>query len=94
MSREQLDRYELAVYAYLKMAEERYRTGQDHGAAVRWELHHAAEDLRAAGIREHELNEFQDRVVVKLATLRRLIAALPVMVAAICGMGMAGAAAA
>jgi hypothetical protein len=67
-----LDRYELAVYAYLDMAEDRYRTGQDRGTAVRWELHAAAEDLRAAGIREHELDELQAEAVVKLRVLRRL----------------------
>jgi hypothetical protein len=67
-------RYELAVYAYLDMVEDRYRTGQDTGAAVRWELHHAAEDLRAAGMREHELNELQAAAMVKLAALRRLLA--------------------
>ncbi len=64
------ERYELAVYAYLDMAEDRYRTGQDTGAAVRWELYHAAEGLRAAGMREHELNEFQSVAMVKLAALR------------------------
>ncbi len=86
-----MDRYELAVYAYLEMAEERYRTGRDCGAVVRWELHHAAEGLRTAGIREHELNEFQDRVMVKLATLRRLMSGLAAMVAGICCMGGASA---
>ncbi len=80
-----LYRYELAVYAYLDMVEDRYRTGQDTGAAVRWELHQAAEDLRAAGIREHELNEFQAAAMVKLAALRRLISALPMMAAGFVG---------
>ncbi len=77
MTRDQVERYELAVYAYLDMVTERYQTGQDTGAAVRWELHHAAGDLRAAGMREHELNELQAQAAVKLAALRRLIGPKP-----------------
>ncbi len=70
-----LDRYEFAVFAYLNMVEDRYRTGvdPDYAPAVRWELHQAAEDLRAAGIREHELNELQARAAVKLAALHRVL---------------------
>lgn len=30
------ERYELAVFAYLSMVEERYQTVRDTGAAVRW----------------------------------------------------------
>jgi len=82
MTGDQAERYELAVYAYLDMAEDRYRTGQDTGAAVRWELHHAAGDLRAAGMREHELNELQAAAMVKLAALRRVMSGLPTMAAA------------
>ncbi len=78
MTREQLERYELAVYAYLDMAEERYRIGvdPDYASVVRWELHHAAEDLRASGIREHELDELHGAAIKKLEVLRRLNASL------------------
>ena len=72
---ELVERYELAVFAWRDMADERYRIGRDpdYAPAVRWELHHAAEALRAAGVSEWELNEIQSRALVKLGTLRRLM---------------------
>ncbi len=65
--------YELAVFAWRDMADRRAVAGVDTGSLVRWELHDAAEALRAVGIREHELNEIQAAAIVKLAALRRLI---------------------
>lgn len=74
-----IERYELALFAYFDMAEERYRTGQDTGAAVRWELHHAAGALRAVEIPEHELSRMQAEAMVKLAVLRRVLCSTVVL---------------
>lgn len=70
---ELVERYELAVFAWRDMADARYLAGADSGAAARWELYHAAEELRGAGVREYELDELQARALVKLAVFRRVI---------------------
>jgi hypothetical protein len=82
---ELVERYELVMFAWWDMAAERYLTGVDTGAAVRWELHHAAEELRRVGVCEHELNEIQSRALLKLAVLRRLEGHILCVLRADCG---------
>lgn len=70
---ELIERYELAVFAWRDMADARYLTGVDSGAAVRWELYHAGEALGAVGVSEWEPNQIQSPALVKLAALQRLM---------------------